>query len=146
MARRNRTERRTADTSGAVASPHVKRRLPYFNPLDDAELQQIEDHVDWMIENVGVAFRDDPVALDIWRKAGITPGGEHGDLIKADAQWIRSLVAKAPQSFTQVARNPERSVTIGAGNQIFAPIYGAPFVRDLEGDAGMRPLPILKNW
>ncbi len=133
MARRNRTERRGVDTSGALASPHVKRRLPYFNPLDEAELQQIEDHVDWMIENVGVAFRDDPVALDIWRKAGITPAGEHGDLIKADAQWIRSLVAKAPQSFTQVARNPERSVTIGAGNQVFAPIYGAPFVRDLEG-------------
>ena len=118
----------------------MKRRLPYFNPLDDAELQQIEDHVDWMIENVGVAFRDDPVALDIWRKAGITPGGEHGDLIKADAQCqmdLFTLVAKAPQSFTQVASNPERSVTIGAGNQIFSHHpYGAPFVRDLEGGVG----------
>ena len=146
MARRNRTDRRTAGNSGAVASPHVKRRLPYFNPLDDAELQQIEDHVDWMIENVGVAFRDDPVALDIWRKAGITPGGEHGDLIKADAQWIRSLVAKAPQSFTQVARNPERSVTIGSGNQIFAPIYGAPFVRDLEGGRRYATFADFENW
>ena len=71
--------------------------------------------------------------MEIWRSAGITPSGPHGDLIKADAQWIRSLVAKAPKQFTQHARNPERSVVIGGTNQVFAPIYGAPFVRDLHG-------------
>ena len=54
-------------------------------------------------------------------------------MIKADAQWVRELCAKAPRQFTQLARNPERSVVIGGTNQVFAPIYGAPFVRDLEG-------------
>ena len=53
--------------------------------------------------------------------------------MRADAQWIRALCAKAPREFTQLARNPARSVTIGGTNQVFAPIYGAPFVRDLEG-------------
>ena len=56
-----------------------------------------------------------------------------GDIIRAPADWIRSLCAKAPSKFTQIARNPERSVEIGGDNQVFAPIYGAPFVRDLEG-------------
>ena len=79
------------------------------------------------------AFRDDPVALEIWQEAGIEPCGPHKDLIRADATWVRELCALAPKQFTQLARNPERSVTIGGNNQVFAPIYGAPFVRDLEG-------------
>jgi len=44
----------------------------------------------------------------------------------------RWIFAKAPSEFVQHARNPERSVTIGGNHQVFAPIYGAPFVRDLE--------------
>ena len=134
MARRERSNRRGQDAASAiVASPYIQRKLPFFDPLNEEELQKIEDQVDWMIENVGVAFRDDPVALDIWKKAGVTPTGEHGDLIKADAKWIRELCAKAPSQFTQISRNPERSVVIGGTNQVFAPIYGAPFVRDLKG-------------
>ena len=46
---------------------------------------------------------------------------------------MREQVQKAPEQFTQRARNPERNVVIGGRNQVFAPIYGAPFVRDLEG-------------
>ncbi len=134
MARRDRGNRRAQADSGApLSSPYIKRHLPFFDVLNEDELSRLDAQVDWMIENIGVAFRDDPVALDIWKKAGITPTGEHGDLIKADASWIRSLCAKAPSSFTQVSRNPERAVVIGGTNQVFAPIYGAPFVRDLKG-------------
>ncbi len=134
MVRRARTARRSAnDTTGVPPSPYIKRVLPHFDPLNEDQLVKIEAQVDWLLENIGIAFRDDPVALDIWRKAGVTPTGPHGDLIKADAKWIRELVALAPSEFTQLARNPERSVVIGGDNQVFAPIYGAPFVRDLEG-------------
>ncbi len=134
MTKRTRSARRTsASSQTAFASPYIQRKLPFFDVLTEEEMCRIDEQVDWMLENVGVAFRDDPVALDIWRKAGVTPTGPHGDLIKADAQWIRSLVAKAPSQFTQHSRNPERSVVIGGTNQVFAPIYGAPFVRDLHG-------------
>lgn len=134
MAKRTRSARRTsASSQAALASPYIQRKLPFFDVLTEEEMCRIDEQVDWMLENVGVAFRDDPVALDIWRKAGVTPTGPHGDLIKADAQWIRSLVSKAPSQFTQHSRNPERSVVIGGTNQVFAPIYGAPFVRDLHG-------------
>lgn len=134
MARRARTARRSTQTAAtAPASPHIRRVLPFFELLTEEQLEKAEAQIDWIIENVGIAFRDDPEALNIWRKAGIEPGGENGDLIKADAKWVRELCAKAPKQFTQLARNPERSVTIGGPNQVFAPIYGAPFVRDLEG-------------
>lgn len=136
MARRSKTARR-GDVGGAnagrpLASPHVRRTIPFFDILDEGQLETLDAQVDWMLENVGVAFRDDPAALDIWRAAGLTPGGEHGDLIRADAKWIRELCAKAPREFKQLARNPQRSVVIGGNHQVFAPIYGAPFVRDLD--------------
>jgi trimethylamine--corrinoid protein Co-methyltransferase len=46
---------------------------------------------------------------------------------------VRSLIATAPREFTQYARNPANNVVIGGKNTVFAPVYGPPFVRDLEG-------------
>ena len=131
MARRSRKSRSdAARQTTAPASPFIKRSLPFFDILDGEKIEALERQVDWLIEDVGIAFRDDPVALDLWRAEGAKLDG---DIISAPADWIRSLCAKAPSKFTQIARNPERSVDIGGDNQVFAPIYGAPFVRDLEG-------------
>lgn len=45
----------------------------------------------------------------------------------------RALCSTAPSRFIQHARNPRRSVEIGGDSQVFAPVYGPPFVRDLDG-------------
>lgn len=133
MARRKSAARhREQGSTSHVPSPYVQRQIPHFDILDNEQIVRLEKQVDWILEEVGIAFRDDPEALRVWREAGVTPCGEHGDLIKADAQMIRSLCTKAPRTFTQHARNTQRSVKIGGKNQVFAPIYGAPFVRDLE--------------
>ena len=131
MARRARSSR-SRDTAPSVspASPHIRRTLPFFDPLDEEQLARLEGQVDWIMQEVGIAFRDDPEALRIWKEAGAKIDG---DIVRAPSDWIRNLCAKAPREFTQLARNPARSVTIGGQNQVFAPIYGAPFVRDLEG-------------
>ncbi|WP_170407123.1 trimethylamine methyltransferase family protein [Ruegeria arenilitoris] len=131
MARRTRQSRSRGTEAGSVpASPYIQRSLAHFDPLNEADLNRLEAQVDWIFENVGIAFRDDPEALELWRREGAQIDG---DIVRADASWIRDLCSKAPKSFKQVARNPERSVVIGEGNQVFAPVYGAPFVRDLEG-------------
>lgn len=131
MARRARQSRSRSSEAGSVpAFPYIQRHLAYFDPLNEEDLARLEAQVDWIFEDVGIAFRDDPEALALWQKEGARIDG---DIVRADASWIRSLCSKAPKSFTQVARNPERSVVIGGGNQVFAPVYGAPFVRDLEG-------------
>ena len=132
MNRRRRSERRNNKEIFGGASPHIKRSIPFFDILDEDKLEIIEGQVDWLIENIGIAFRDDPAALSIWQRAGVKPCGEYQDLIRADANWIRQLCSLAPSEFTQHARNPKRSVTIGGANQVFAPIYGAPFVRDMK--------------
>ncbi|MEL6932407.1 MAG: trimethylamine methyltransferase family protein [Pseudomonadota bacterium] len=131
MARRARARRQT-DNEGDAAphSPFVQRKLPFFDVIDEEGIETLERQVDWLIEDVGIEFRDDPAAHRIWVEAGAEV---EENRIKADATWIRELCKSAPSVFQQVARNSERNVTIGCGNQVFAPIYGAPFVRDLEG-------------
>ena len=131
MARRARARRDSQpSTKEVAASPHVQRRLPFFSVMDEDTIVQLENQVDWLIEDIGIEFRDDPEAHRSWREAGAEMDGNR---VRADASWSRSLCAQAPSEFTQVARNPDRNVTIGGTNQVFAPIYGAPFVRDLEG-------------
>ncbi len=134
MARRTRRDRaeRGRDTSsvGVPASPYIQRKLPYFNPLNEEDMVKLEEQVDWLLESIGIEYRDDPKALEIWKRAG---ADVQGTRVKADAQMIRELCAKAPRKFTQLARNRDRSVEIGGTSQVFAPVYGPPFIRDLEG-------------
>lgn len=131
MARRARASRnRETSSGGVVASPYIRRAIPFFEVLDEEQIEKLEAQVDWIIQDVGIAFRDDPESIELWKREG---ANVDGDIVRAPADWIRSPCAKAPREFTQIARNRERSVTIGGTNQVFAPIYGAPFVRDLEG-------------
>ncbi len=45
----------------------------------------------------------------------------------------RSIIQKtAPREYVQHARNPARNVTIGGNNTVFAPVYGPPFIRNLD--------------
>lgn len=131
MARRKRASRMIqGGSAGNLPLPFIRRRLPFIDVLDEDQILKLEAQVDWLMQDVGIAFRDDPEALRIWQEAGAR---FEGDIVRADAQWIRELCAKAPKQFWQLARNPDRSVLIGGHNQVFAPMYGAPFVRDLEG-------------
>ncbi len=127
--RRSRGDASSGSSDIITSAPFIRRKLPFFDPLDEEQIIKIEQQVDWMFENIGFAFKDDPVATRIWQEAGVKMVG---DKVFADAQWVRSQCASAPTEFTQLSRNPERSVKIGGKHQIFAPIYGAPFVRDLK--------------
>ena len=144
MARRARAARqRSAAARGVPASPYIRRRLPVFDVLDEEALRRIEDQVDWIVQDVGVAFRGDPEAQRIWREAGARIDDE--DRVRAPADWIRDLCSRAPRQFTQLARNPDRSVVIGGDNQVYAAVYGPPFVRDLEGGRRYGDLESFRN-
>lgn len=130
MARRVKKHKRTlAVQKGAPKSPYIQRTLPFFDVLEEEQIVSLEAQIDWILQDVGIAFRDDPESISLWKENGAKV---EGDIVRAPADWIRSLCGKAPTQFTQLARNPERSVTIGGNHQVFAPIYGAPFVRDVE--------------
>jgi trimethylamine---corrinoid protein Co-methyltransferase len=114
-----------------AASPaYVTRSLPYYAMLDDEALARIEAQAFRLLERTGIEFRDDPDALRRWNAAGAEVAGTR---VRVAPELVKSLLATAPEEFTQVARNPARSVQIGGKHQVFAPVYGSPFVRDLEG-------------
>ena len=83
MARRKSTigararQGNAAGIGAAPPSPYLQRHLAFFDPLDETTLAQLEAQVDWLMQDIGIAFRDDPKALEVWRKAGARPVG-HG--------------------------------------------------------------------
>lgn len=118
-------------TSNAPPAPaYVTRALPFYDVLDEESLVRLEDQADWLIQEIGIEFREDPMALKIWKEAGADVNGTR---VRLPRGMARELLKTAPSEFQQIARNPKRSVRIGGNNQVFAAVYGPPFVRDLEG-------------
>jgi trimethylamine--corrinoid protein Co-methyltransferase len=131
MARRSRQPGRGAgQMNAAPASPYIRRLMPAFDPLDPGQIEALETQADWILQDLRLEYRDDPEALEIWRRGGARVDGTR---VRMDAAQVRALCALAPHEFRQIARNRDRDVVIGGTNQVFAPIYGAPFVRDLAG-------------
>ncbi|MBP7240542.1 trimethylamine methyltransferase family protein [Amaricoccus sp.] len=122
--------RRAERTAHRIEAAHfIRRRIPNFEILDEEGLALIEANADLVLEEIGVRFSDNPEALERWKAAGADVRGDRVHLPKGLA---RSLCRTAPSSFVQAARNPERNVEIGGRNLVLAPVYGPPFVRDME--------------
>ncbi len=131
--RRGRRGRRGAGAGSVEATPskpYVTRKIPYYEVLDEDGLQIIENNADIILEEIGIDFRDMPVALDILKKGGASIDGER---VRFPRGMCRSIIqASAPAEYTHYARNPERNVRIGGKNTVFVPAYGSPFVFDLD--------------
>ena len=112
------------------AAPYIIRNLPTMEVLSEEGLSLIEGNADALLQDIGIEFRDDDEILDLWRGAGADVQGQR---VRFPKGLLRQLIATAPAQFTQHARNPARNVEIGGNNTVFAPVYGPPFVRDLDG-------------
>ncbi len=112
------------------AARFIERHVPNIDLLSSEAIEIIEASADTVLEEIGVVFSENPAALDRWRDAGATVEGERVYIPRGLA---RKLCATAPSTFTQSARNPERDVVIGGRNLVLAPVYGPPFVRDMDG-------------
>ncbi|WP_212523134.1 trimethylamine methyltransferase family protein [Actibacterium sp. MT2.3-13A] len=112
------------------AAKFIERKIPTLDLLTEEALAIIEDNAETVLEEIGVAFVENPQALERWRQAGADVRGER---VRIPRGLARRLCATAPARFTQHARNPARSVEIGGDSLVLAPVYGPPFVRDLAG-------------
>ncbi len=120
---------RTQTGSGPKLA-YIRRALPEYEVLDEEGLALIEANADTVLQEIGIEFRDDAEALAMWKDAGADVSGER---VRFPKGLCRELLKTAPRIFTQHARNPENSVEIGGKATVFAPVYGPPFVRDLDG-------------
>lgn len=122
--------RRQKRRSGAVQQyKFITRRLAPFEVLSEEGLSLIEENAETILEEVGVNIVEDEETLALFKDAGADVKGER---VRFPRGLLRSLIATAPAEFVQHARNPERSVTIGGPNLVFAPVYGPPFYRSLD--------------
>src|SRR5690349_1982208 len=127
-----REAKRAARLAHAVEIiPFITRKIPYYEVLGDEGLALIERNADTVLEEVGIDIKGDEEVLKIFREAGADVQGER---VHFPRGMCRSIIQKtAPREYIQHARNPARSVTIGGMSTVFAPAYGSPFVRDLDG-------------
>ena len=128
--RRRARKGEAAERGGCQAPAFLKRRIPAYELLDEEALVRLEQHAEWLLSEIGIEIRDDPVALELFRLAGATVDGER---LRFDPGHVRALCATAPKTYTMHARNPARNIEFGGDNLIFGSAYGSPFVTDLEG-------------
>ncbi len=123
--------RRALRGSGPVAkNRYIERQIPPYEVLSEEGLSLVEENAETVLEEIGIEFREDPEALELFKAAGADVSGER---VRFPRGLARELCKTIPAQFTQHARNPERSVVIGGNTTVFAPVYGPPFVRDMEG-------------
>jgi trimethylamine--corrinoid protein Co-methyltransferase len=129
-ARRGRDARRaTRQKSDAVTKPYIIRNVPLLELASPEALEIIEANADTILEEIGIEFRDDEEVLEMLKGAGADVKGTRVHFPKG---LCRELLKTAPAQYTQHARNSARNVEIGGNHTVFAPVYGPPFVRDLD--------------
>jgi trimethylamine---corrinoid protein Co-methyltransferase len=128
--RRGREARKAArEKRGAVSVPFITRNVPIYNVLSEEGLAQIEANAEMLLQENGVEIRDYPRAKELLKSAG---ADVQGDRVRLPKGLARSLMKTVPPQYTQHARNPARSVEIGGNHTVFAPVYGSPFVHDVD--------------
>ena len=108
----------------------IERNIPNLEILSEEAIEIIEFNAETILEEIGVAFTDNPGAIEIWRNAGADIEGER---VRIPRGLARKLCKTAPKKIIQHARNSERNVEIGGNTLVMAPVYGPPFVRTASG-------------
>ena len=125
-----RAARQAARAERVETAAYLERSLPPVSVLDDEGLCRIEENAETILSEIGIAFQEFPMALDLLRDAGADVDGE---MVRFPRGLCRQIVQEnAPKSYIQHARNPDRNVKIGENATVFAPNYGSPFVTDLD--------------
>jgi trimethylamine---corrinoid protein Co-methyltransferase len=128
----------------AGGSAFIERKIPCFELLDEERLALIEHNADTVLEEIGIDFRDFPLALDLFKGAGAQVEGER---VRFPRGLCRSIIrSSAPAEFIQHARNPARTVIIGGSRTVLAPAYGSPFVRDLDNGRRYATIEDFRNF
>lgn len=125
--REKRTHSRQVDTA-VTQTTQPLHNLPVHEILNDEGLQKIKQTSMTILSEIGIDFYDDE-AQAILKAHGVRL---EGDTTYFDPALVAEYVAKAPPQFTQLARNPKHNVIIGGNHLCFAPVYGPPFVHNLD--------------
>ncbi len=105
-----------------------KNRLQPYEILSPEAVETIHKQAMTILEEIGVDFLHDR-ARDLFKQAGMKV---EENRVRFDSGWVLEMAGKAPEMFDLQARNPKRSVILGGDHMVTAPVYGPPFITDLE--------------
>jgi trimethylamine--corrinoid protein Co-methyltransferase len=127
VGRRARRQADPEETAVAKIAQPVNN-LPTYELVNEEGIEKIHNASLEILSDIGMDFYDDE-AQETLKKHGVRMDG---DTAFFDREMIAEYIAKAPSQFTQIARNPENNVIIGGNHVCFAPVYGPPYVVDME--------------
>jgi trimethylamine---corrinoid protein Co-methyltransferase len=149
MSREGRTggRRGRAAANAAELAPreaYIKRNIPPYSVLGDADLAILEANADTILEEIGIDIKEDPEAKALFVAAGASADG---DRVRFPRGMCREIVQRsAPGIFTQHARNSANNVVIGGNNTVLVPAYGSPFVYSREGGRRYATIEDFRNF
>ncbi len=149
MTETDRRPRRRDPRRGPAAHSTVKPlelKIPLTEMLSEAGVDAIHRASMRLLKEVGILIVDYPSAAETFKQNGASVewvdrthtymNGDtsevKGHLVRLDEETLMNFIRQAPSTFTQLARNPANSLTVGGRNMIFAPVYGPPFVGGLD--------------
>ena len=139
-ARRGRLSRHNMRSE---STPFISRKIPAYELLSDVALGRIEDQANWILREIGVEFRGDRTALELFAAAGAKI---HGERVKFETGHARELCVTAPGEFELHGRDPTKTVALGGDNVVLMPGYGSPFVSDLANGRRYARLHDFRNF
>lgn len=107
--------------------------VPAYRLLDAEGLERLHQASLHILVELGIDFHDDEVC-SLFRRHGARVDGRR---VWLTPDLVEAGLARAPQQFVQLARNPARNLSVGGEHCVCAPVYGPPFVFDRE--RGRRP-------
>ena len=128
--RRRKTAHSNAVNEAVTMLEPLFNNIPFVKILDDEGIEKIHQASMRLLKDFGTLIIDFPKGLEVFRQNGAKI--EEGNKVKIDEETLMHFINKAPSQWTQLARNPARDVPIGGRHTVYAPIYGPPFVSDLE--------------
>ena len=119
---------RVSRTSTHGEAVILRNRLGVYEPFSHDQIDRIEAHADRILDQIGVEFRGDEEALELFRTAGARVEGER---VRFDPGLAAQLCSTAPKQFEMHGRDG-RTLPIGRDHVVLLPAYGPPFVTDLD--------------
>lgn len=127
--RRGRVRRGRETSLKSVSIKPLINKLPFTEVLAHEGAEAIHHAAMRLLKETGILIINYPPALETFRQNGAKIEGE---MVWIDEDTLMHFVQQAPSSFTQLARNPANHLFVGGRHTIFAPVYGPPFVGDLD--------------
>src|ERR671930_2050789 len=100
--------------------------------LDEDQLDRVHETAMRILEEIGLDILHER-ARALLAGAGL---GVEDARVRFDRGFVLEQVAKAPSTFPLRARNPERSLEVGAGTPGLVELGGPPLARELGAGRG----------